>query len=132
MKISLILILIFFSAISNGEFGNQMTGGHFSRPETGPTATPLEKIEGHCQIVPGNGNMMSQPCGNMMLTLKGKGGDTLYTRTNNDGTFEFNVPSNRKYKIGVNSSFYEVLSPLDDLEQGEKVEMEVRQSKPKN
>jgi hypothetical protein len=37
------------------------------------------------------------------------------------------VPSNRKYKIGVNSKFYEVLSPQEELIQGEKVDMQIRQ-----
>jgi len=115
-------IIFFAGGLHAQTFGTNHQDGHFNRAETGPTATPKERIEGQCVIIPGGGNMMAQPCGNLLLTfIPEKKGETLYTRTTNDGSFEVNVPAGKKYKIGSSSKFYEVVSPLDELQRGEKV-----------
>jgi hypothetical protein len=122
-----IVFTLLMSTVSFADFGGRQNG-HFNRPETGATPTPKEKIQGECVVVPGGGNLMAQPCGNIILTLNsGKGSETLYSRTSNDGSFEFNVPAGKDYKLGVNSRFYEVLSPKNVLERGAKVQVQLKQ-----
>ena len=113
-------------------FGTGHQDGHFSRPETGPTATPKEKIVGHCMVVAGGGTLMAQPCGNLLLTLTPTdGGGILYSRTSNAGRFEFDVPSDKKFKIGVNSRFFQVVSPTTELERGQDISLQLSQVTPK-
>jgi len=124
-----ILIIFFFIGPAQGQpFGMGHSDGHFERPETGPTATPREKLIGHCTITPGPSNLMPQPCGSLLITLTSKdSGETLNTRTTTDGAFEFTIPVNKAYTIGVKSRFYEVVDPLTDLKRGQEINLKLRQ-----
>jgi hypothetical protein len=120
-------ILVFTQPLWPSDFGTSHHDGHFNRPETGATATPLEKIQGHCMIIPGNGNLMAQPCGNLVITLNYPGGPTLYTRATGTGIFEFQVPPDKKFKIAVDSKYYEVVTPKGSIERGDDIELQLRQ-----
>jgi hypothetical protein len=124
-----IALLLFLSApLSAQPFGMGHQDGHFSRPETGPTATPLEKIVGHCRILPGGGNLITSPCVSLSLTLNSTdGASELNTRTASDGSFEFNVPKGKTFKIGVLSRFYDVVTPTQDLIRGQTVDLQLKQ-----
>jgi hypothetical protein len=131
MKIILLLtfgVLILALPVWGQPFGMGHQDGHFSRPETGPTATPREKITGHCVVLPGGGNLITQPCGSLLLTLTSKeSGEILNCRTSSEGYFEFNVPPNKEFVIGVSSRFYEIQSPHINLTRGQNVDLQLRQ-----
>jgi hypothetical protein len=116
--------LFLFSSVKT--YADRHGGGHVA-PDASPTKKQ-NKILGQCTVIAGNGNMIGGPCANLVLTLSGgSDSEVLYTRTSTDGAFEFSVSGDGKYKVGVNSRFYEVVSPVENIQGGQNIILKLRQ-----
>jgi hypothetical protein len=127
----IILFLIFVCPNAKAQMGNTgLTHGHNATIH-GPDATPApikNKVFGQCTIIAGNGNMLGGPCTNLVLSLQpGKNKEIQNTRTTATGYFEFNAPLSESYKIGVSSKLYEVVSPSENVQSGESIDLKLRQ-----
>lgn len=91
-------------------------------------ATTKNKISGQCTVIAGGGNLMAGPCANVPLKLDDEAGkNTFYARTSGTGGFEFEVPLDGKYKLGVTSRLYEVVAPRGLVTGSKKIDLQLQQ-----
>jgi hypothetical protein len=133
----LILITMIILSTHHTAFANEEIGPAVSRSLEALAAEgrqrhmsvdkPKNKISGHT-LIAGDGNLTAIPCINVMLKLEGNTKDEVYfTRTSSAGKFAFYVSHDGKYKIGVNSKLYEVVSPVDELTDTKNINLQLRQ-----
>ncbi len=86
------------------------------------------KVFGQCIVLAGNGNLDEIPCPNLTLKLEpAVGKDILYTRTNENGLFEFTTKGEGKFTLGVMSRLYEVVAPTAAMSGTRKINLQLRQ-----
>ena len=118
------------STVPSAEVGHKggRGGSKKSKSEKSNKIKSKNKISGQCTIVEGRGSFTAGPCINLALKLISESDkDIIHTRTSNTGTFEFVILSETKYKIEVESKFYEVLSPIESVEHLKKINLQIKQ-----
>lgn len=99
-----------------------------SQPRSSSTEKIKNKLTGSCTLIIGNAEFTTSPCINTLLKLEGKNKDEVYfSRTSSTGAFEFLIPKEGRYKIGVKSKLYEVVSPLEELNNIKNINLQLRQ-----
>lgn len=109
-------------------------GGHARRGgkrlQPGGENDDTNTIHGRCIIEENANNPLPGPCVNLLLILNdGKGNEVEKARTTPEGKFEFTAAQGKNYKIISGSRFYEVSSPKDSVQGGQRVDL-ILQQKP--
>ena len=93
-----------------------------------PTSGEL-KITGTCEVLVSEGSLIDGgPCQSLPLNLESiSNKEIVNTRTSIQGDFEFHVMKLDKYKLGVTSRFYEVVSPTKPISAGSTIHVKLKQ-----
>lgn len=121
-----------FAPEYDGASGNGFRLGRFRPP---PQKAEIQapkpgpgKLVGHCTLLAGGGNLIEGPCDSALLILDDdKGQELVRTRTDKNGEFLFEAPTDGKFRIASGSRFIEVVSPMDLLHSGIHVDLKLKQ-----
>jgi hypothetical protein len=139
-RTSLILILI-LATYSEASFADDPTasppptpkatrhGGKLGGkiPNGEKRAKARHDVTGKCTVLETPLNPISGACVSVPLELKDAKGTSLgITRTNAQGEFDFAIEEEGPYKLAPSSSYYVVVSPLQWVVRGQRVDLKIK------